>query len=398
MEVLFILIIVGAIIAIAVSKHSKALNEVWAEAAHRLDLRFQSGSHKALRGSRPAMQLLVQTKNVGKSQWTEYIATFKNALPIQLKLSPQGFFSEVTNSLFSRVDIEIGDASFDSGILVEGADPAQVREFLDTEVVHAIKRLVARFDQFEIDHRGVTVLRSRVANTVDLLTEDVELLEKISLFLIHKANAGKEQESMETEKIPVPPPVPDRETPHPPPLPKHEEEETEQEEAIPAFEEVEEEVVEEPAPEPVVEEVIEEEIEEEPVVEEPIEISSPVVAQWVEGFSEATSRYEFSKTFDTFWKDQEVAGEAQLKAVETFSMDRVFGRGPGHRLIFDLGRLENGERLQLVTNAPPESETKDLRSRIGKKVSFEGTLIRCDAFTRTLFLQVPVLEPASEET
>jgi hypothetical protein len=413
MEVLFVLVIFGAIVAIVISRHSKALSETWSEGARRLDLRLQTGRKKALRGVRPSMQILVQTKSVGKSQWTEYVATFREALPLQIKLSPQGYFPGVTNSLFNRADIEIGDRNFDSGITIEGADPDRVREFLDPEVVHSIKRLVARFDQFEINQYGITVFRTRVTNNVEMLTKDVELLEKVALFLIHKANSDEDMENTEPSKSPQPPPVPRKGEsekseagPKPPPIPykkndakieetpvetiekpvKDLEESLDSESNEAEAETSESEVIEEITEEPEAELTILDE--DQPSAPVPTETISPIVEQWMMQFSEATGRYAFSKIFETFWKDQAVAGEATLQSVEAFSMDRVFGRGPGHRLHYDLGQLENGDTLQLVSNAPADSDKSQLQSQIGKPVEFQGLLIGCDAFTQTLFLQV----------
>lgn len=414
MEVLFILVIIGAIIAVTASKASKAVTEAWSEAARRLDLRFQAGRTKAMRGSRPNLQLLVKVKHVGKSQWTEYVARFAKALPLQIRLSPQGIFSDVTNPIFNRVDIKIGDSTFDSGITIEGSDPQQVREFLDPEVVRSIKRLVGRFDQFEIDRQGVTVLRSGVSKNVEMLTKDVELLEKIALFLIHKGHSLEHLDDMQKPESPQPPPVPkeessDEELPDrkPPPLPGKEqssEHEGSSHEEVgeaeidlaeaPAAEPLEEEIIEEAAAEPVENSEIEvsNQKETQPEATQKKRVSSPLVEDWITQFSEAQGRYEFSKIFDTFWKDQDVRGEAILSSVETFSMDRVFGRGPGLRLQFDLGELENGEELQLVSNAPETAQASALRDHVGTQVPFEGSLIRCDAFSQTLFLQVPSLE------
>lgn len=421
MAFLFVLVILGVIVAVAVSKHSKAINAVWDEAARRLDLRFQAGSDMAIRGIRPTMNLLVQKKSVGKSRWTEYIATFKNALPLEIQLRPRGYFSGVTNSLFSRVDIEIGDAIFDAGILIEGSDPERVREFLDPEAVRAIKRLIARFDEFEINHRGITVLRSRVTNIADQLVADVELLEKIALLLVHKARGEGAGEGKKRPTIPVPPPIPGRDDVEekygvkkvPPPLPsKMEMRESDESDESDEFVEPTAIVPDAagpgspPGPDPEPQTTTDSSVgpglsaaEEKVAAEEPEMLSiprSPVVEEWLLAFSESDSRYGFSKIFETDWKDREVEGEAVLESVETFSMDRVFGRGPGHRLAFTLGILENGEVLRLVSDARPGAETGALRSLIGESIPFGGTVVRCDAFCSTLFLKTPVPEESPE--
>lgn len=399
MEIFFFLVFVGAIVAIAVSRHAKALNEAWEEVARRLDLQYTGGNSRSLQGTRPALQLLIQAKTVGKSQWTDYAATFKKALPVEMTLKPQGFFSEMANSLFSRVDIEIGDPVFDSGVVIEGRNPAAVREYLDPVVVNAIKRLIAQFDTFEITQTGIRTERKKVSSNAALLTRDIELLEQVARILAARG------ESEEEAPAKMPPPIPGRETvPVPPPLPDREGEQEIEEPATepePVFDSAVESPEEEPpvpVPEPaeamepaeLVEPMkpLEMEIDEEP---SPAEKDAPclVVGSWLEDFSEASSHYEFVKIFEERWKDTEVEGEATLKSVQSFSMDRIFGRGPGVRLLFDLGEMENGESLVLVASAEPEATVGDLRSRVGEAIPFAGTLIRCDAFERTLFLQVP---------
>ena len=76
-------------------------------------------------------------------------------------------------------------------------------------------------------------------------------------------------------------------------------------------------------------------------------------------------------------------------------MDRVFGRGPGVRRYFSLGRLENGDELTLVADSPADSRIGEWRAKCDSITSFSGELVAADAFETTLFLKVPVMEDLS---
>ncbi len=402
MEILFFLIFIGVIIAVAVSKHSKTLNETWEKAARSLDLRYTAGSERSLRGKRPAMKLLIDAKSAGKSRWTDYTATFTKSLPIDIKMKPQGLFSEISHSFFNRVDIEIGDPLFDSGVIVEGVNPDEVRKYLDQNVVAAIKGLIAQFDSFEITQQRVAGKRNKIVSNAKLLIRDIEVLEKAARVLSAKGEVKEEAPAR------TPPPIPKRvksEKPAltPPSLPcKERSKETEvstmETEAVAGAEpltepevvaEIDNDVQEEEPPVPVPEpsSAMEDlEIEEKPDLSE----KSPaclVVQSWLADFSEGTSHYDFVQTFENRWKGSEVSGAATLRSVESYSMDRIFGRGPGVRLFFELGDLEDGDSLTLIANAKTGISIKDFRSRIGQEIPFEGTLIRCDSFEHVLFLQ-----------
>ncbi|MEM7603022.1 MAG: hypothetical protein AAF357_16615, partial [Verrucomicrobiota bacterium] len=58
---------------------------------------------------------------------------------------------------------------------------------------------------------------------------------------------------------------------------------------------------------------------------------------------------------------------------------------------------KNGDVLTLIADTQAGMSIDALRSRIGKVVPFEGTLIRCDAFESALFLRVPVPEIGETE-
>lgn len=88
------------------------------------------------------------TKGSGKnsSTWTRFHVNFRKSLGLGLQLKRQGFFSGIAK-VFGAQDIEIGDAGFDKAIVVKGARPERVREFMtqarshaDSSIVHELQR------------------------------------------------------------------------------------------------------------------------------------------------------------------------------------------------------------------------------------------------------------------
>ncbi|MDF1859895.1 MAG: hypothetical protein P1U87_06750 [Verrucomicrobiales bacterium] len=390
MEVFFFfaLIIVG--VAFFVFRHSKATNEAWAQAASRLRLDFEEGlSIRKMHGKRVDLSLEIRTESVSKATWTKYMVQFAEPLPFPIRLQPQGIFSEVRNAFLDRIDIETGDAAFDSQLVIESKRAEDVRGFLDQRARTAIMKLLSRFDLFEMTERGIIATQKRVSSSTTKLVEDVQLLEASARKLLESARPP-------VEPARVPPPLPPRKkTEEPAPeLP-------DEEGIVPSTE------TETP--------LLEEEIFEVPVPKiqiEPSTFTDPAFSpdqplstlpnedtifamHCRELFSDCRSRYEMSKVFTTEVKGNRIEESAILLRAEPFSMDRILGRGPGILRTFSLGKLNDGNELFLVADTPGDESPSKWKQREGQSVTVAGTLVAFDPFSYRIFLKEPVEEECS---
>lgn len=385
MEVFFFfaLIIVG--VAFFVFRHSKATNEAWAQAASRLRLDFEDGlSIRKMHGKRVDLSLEIRTESVSKATWTKYMVKFAEPLPFPIRLQPQGIFSEVRNAFLDRIDIETGDHGFDSRLVIESKRVEDVRDFLDERARTAIMNLLSRFDLFEMTERGIIATQKQVTSGTTKLVEDVQLLEASARKLLESARPP-------VEPAKVPPPLPSRKKAEEP-APELPDEEG----IVPSTETetppLEEEIFEVPVPKIQIEHITATEPTAigEPTPAAPLEEDSIFAMHCRELFSECQGRYEMSRMFDAELKGNEIDETAILLLAEPFSMDRIFGRGPGIKLTFGLGALPGGDDLQLSINA--EYPLKKWKPKEGGMVSFRGTIVSFDPFSNTLYAKAPEQE------
>jgi len=129
-------------------------------------------------------------------------------------------------------------------------------------------------------------------------------------------------------------------------------------------------------------------------------------------FASGHNHFETTQRFASRYDQKETGGHGILRRVETFSNDRIFGRGPGilAGIEIDCPQIEVAaveESTGFNSTATPPSKieaiieiavdeneststnsmARELRKRIGEPVEVCGTLIRCDAFDTRLFLK-----------
>lgn len=397
----FFLVIIGICVAIGVGVHGRRVNEAWRDAADGLGFRFEKEGGRRIRGTRSNLDFTIRPETVGKSTWTRYELAFPAAFPIEIELRPQGLFSGVANAMLNRLDIEVGDPDFDARVIVGGSDPERIRDFLGPEERRFITKLYERFSGFELMRHRLVASRNRLETDPRRIIEDVMLLESVACYLRDSA------EGELGEGVPVPEPrAPKRRPPgrRPPPLPEKEDRAVA---ADGAGDEAESPGAVDVAPEPDGQAVAEEPPAVEPppapapeAVREEASIDDVAFAwQCQDLFGETESRYGRVRIFEDNFEGLEVEGRARLEQVQAFSMDRRLGRGPGIRRVFDLGELENGDRIRLVADSDPGADIEELRDGTGSPADYAGTLIAFDPFETTLFLRVNAgpIELASAE-
>jgi hypothetical protein len=97
---------------------------------------------------------------------------------------------------------------------------------------------------------------------------------------------------------------------------------------------------------------------------------------------------EAERVFEEKYRGRHVELDGVLKSAAKFSYDLVFHDGPGVKATFFIKELKgrySHTKIKAVARFP-ESKSRDLKSSIGKKLSFSGELIGVDTLLKTLVL------------
>lgn len=391
MEVFFVIVVIGVVVAIVVSSNRKA-NEAWQSTGESLRLEFVGTSFggRLLTGSREGYSVRVETERHGKQTWTGYRVKFGKAIDFPGALKPQGFLSGMTNALTNQIDLEVGDKEFDARFVVTGAEDG-VRKFLDEDRRERLLHLARRFGHVELNAGQLLTRRNSSVSSNSILFEDIQKLEAAAALLMRP-----------TEELgPVAKPVP-------PPLPKQDGVE------VVVLEEAPKEV---PAGEPVeIESVFEmDETAEDPVVEveaEPVTLVDAESGRDEEKDKEkekdkerevgggedllfqqrcreviggSAGRYAATKRFEEELKGSTFDERLTLFRAEPFAMDRHLGRGPGVKRVFSLGRIEEGAELWLAADSGAEAELAGIRVDEGRPVRVQAEFLSYDPFSSTIY-------------
>ena len=380
MEFFIIFVFIVILIFFFGIRHNARVSEAWAQAANELHLKFEkrASGGQEMRGSRAGYSIVVGTTYQNKTRWTEFNLRFDQKLPVPFELKKQHFLSGISKKLLNSQDIEVGDLAFDERVIISGRDPEKVREFLNRERRDHLKRLFGRFDGYTITDNGIKVEEH------SLITDPEELVRATKLLF----GTAKAMMNDETQSLPIPPPLPNRSpssTDDPVAV-----------ELIRGKPEVPEENPPVPSPFEMAEhtelEEIPIEIEEE--VEIPEELDPPVFRHEVSDFAcdildlftMHKSHYAISTAFEKLFLNEKLSSKIVPQRVDKYFLDRTFGRGPGFLMRGEICLLEDGKPVTLVIAYPEESSLDDLRDAVGKSHAFSGTLLRCDTFSREIFL------------
>ncbi|MEC5128952.1 hypothetical protein VSU19_19475 [Verrucomicrobiales bacterium BCK34] len=380
MEFFFIFVFIVILIFVFGARHNARVSEAWAQAANELHLKFEKRGSGALemRGSRAGYSIVIGTTFQNKTRWTEFNLRFNKALPVSFELKKQHFLSGISKSLLNAQDIEVGDLAFDEKAIISGKEPEEIRDFLTPERRDHLKRLFDRFDGYRITDSGIKVEdHSLIANPQDLVRATKLLFGTAKAMLDNQAKSP-----------PIPPPLPNRTSP---PV-----DEPGAVEAVRNKPEVPEESPPVPSPnemaEPAAFEEIPIQIEEEavvPAIVQPSEFKHEVsdfACDILDLFTMHTSHYAISTAFTKLFLNEKISSSIIPQRVEKYFLDRIFGRGPGFLLRGEICVLENGKPISLVIAYPEEESLSDLRATIGTSHAFSGTLVKCDTFSREIFV------------
>jgi len=194
------LVVVGFIIHHVVKKTKRRVAE-WSLAAQALGLDYipaglpiQTGTiHGECRGVWISVALHSERSGRNSTTYTRYVAQYAERLPVELRLTRQGFFHDVA-SFFGVQDIEVDDPEFDALVIIKGDDEDAVRAFLTPARRREITALYAWFERVSIDSGQIVALALGASDANSELVAGVEALIGASQALAGTAAAGRAQQ------------------------------------------------------------------------------------------------------------------------------------------------------------------------------------------------------------
>ena len=107
-------------------------------------------------------------------------------------------------------------------------------------------------------------------------------------------------------------------------------------------------------------------------------------------FQDRLSSYQITRRFEEEYEGEQVRWSGELKRVESYSYDLVFGEGPGCRAVVSIANLAStayGDQFVSAIVDYPESALDGFRGQIGTKVEFAGEMRKVDGLMRHIYIQ-----------
>ncbi len=419
MSCIFFVVLAGvvAVVIFAIIR-ARNVDEQWSSAATELGLHNAAGGLGSVRGMSGVVdgyRVKVDSvrRGAGNSRvfYTRYRIRY-SSLGLGLKLRRQGMFGRMATILGSQ-DIEVGDREFDPYVIVQAKNQVGLHAFLTPsrrfkirKTMSAYPGLVIHDDGLVYERRGLETRHADLAATVRAFVRLADALTKPEdpeSPLVRAAEAqehGNLDEVLEQAKAaksaegagdtPFDPYIREvagnvlvtlgrieeaselyREVAEERP------DDVEVQELLEATARVEEEhAVPEEAPDP-----------EPPEAEaELLGDASPVASAL---FATRRMSTEVVRQFEDEYQGRRVRWQGKLERASSYYSDMVFGSEKGTKATFLVAEIQEssyGKReVRAIVQLPPAAE-KELRERRGEELTFEGELVRCDAFVRNLFV------------
>jgi len=401
---------VGVVIPLMI-RSVRRTNEAWAGVARRLDLRATPASFGQKRriGGRLggiAVRVDTFTKRHGKSSttYTRFRAEFPRSLGLGLQLTSEGFLTGLSK-IFGAQDVQTGQPGFDDAVLVKGADPQRVVEFLTEARRARIQRFLASHSGAEITDSGVRWHRRGVLRDHAALASAIRETVAVARGVLEGGEgdefedptlAAQEKGRLEDSYSLFVPPV----------VAEVEPEIVE----IELMTEVDVEELREERPDALLEEV--EAPPAAPRVADgppsPVSVGAgastsaapdelELTAVCATLFHEGALSYEIDQRFAGDFRGKAARGSGRLTRVEAYAYDFVFDGKDGARATFELGETAAGaygSRKVVAIVQLPRAAAAELKGSVGRTLVFHGTLVKVDGFLRHVFLASGRVEPA----
>ena len=417
-------------VVVSARAHSKKVGETWSAVARDLHLLYDPGGAfrgRSLSGRHRENDILVDTftRSSGKSSttYTRYRVRYPRPLGLGLKLAREGFFSGVSK-VFGAQDIQIGDATFDQGVMVKGDDPARVVRFLTLARRARIQRALMSFSGLKIGDEEIYWERTGVESSAARLADTVRRLSVLAWFLcgdrgedrsLERAAQARLEGRLD-EAIAAARQVPAVESV--PPIEAHMMEAhmlhlgNRSEEAGRLLDQAAREApddaeiqawtrLREAAPPPL------------PDVPAPeadgasAQVATPpapgpdaAAGPSIETFCGAVFKpggtsADVDATFASTFAGRRVRWSGILRTYQSTSFDFVFGNQPCTKATLELHQLEgglvSGKQVQAIVQFPPEAKDA-LQDRAGAEIAFTGELLKVDGLMRNIYLRDGTME------
>lgn len=415
----FIIVIVIAFIAffIPLSIHqAKQTNEAWSGAARQLGLRPQAGgflSSRKITGSFEGCQIHVDTYTVrnNKNSSTTYtrFRIHYPSLGMGLKLEEEGFFTGVTK-FFGAQDIQVGDGVFDGDVLVKGSDPKRIKEFLTPARRMRILRFLKSHDGAKITDREISwrthgVVRSQ-ARLVNAIRSGARLASHFTGDREDDQTLGRaiqaQDEGRPSEALAFLQGLESSKKTNEDNSEIYEVELVEEkilegellyladrrDEAMQAFQAAHEadpedaelsewaKHVSEPSPPPV-------------KPDEGALNNLDVLKLCRELFESKKMSYQISREFDEQYAGQRVRWSGQVRRVDSYAYELIFGNKPGCKAVMTVHELQttsfSDQKVSAIVQFPKEDLDR-LKEREDQPITFEGQLKKVDALMHNFYL------------
>lgn len=348
-----VLIIIGVIAAIAIGftkNRNQQINQSWNRVAQELDLSLR---HAAL-GTKPQLSGFVEghdltvdidKKRRGKSNtpWTRFRLGM-SPLGLGLKLRSEGFFGGISKA-FGAQDIQVGDATFDDKIRVQGSSEAMMREYLTPERRRTIQHFLSSFKGAVITDDEISLSSRGYVRDSDQLLETINAMLQVARSLTEmrddaEPDTGSEEIlNQETGNAETDTPADSaaataRTTLSAPP-------------------------------------------------------GSPAVAEFCDAvFAPGTLSFDATKTFKEKFDGKRVVWSGTLESASPFTFDINLGSKGGVKAVLSIHTDTSGptgtRAVKAVIGLP--AGTEGLGDKIGQRVSFAGTLHKIEGFARKVVL------------
>lgn len=362
--VVFIMMVVIAGIAISIHQ-SKKTDEAWSMAARALHLMHQPGGfmrERRISGIIDGCHVVIETvtRGSGKSsrKYTRYSVAYPKPLRLGLSLRKQGFLNGVAKA-FGAQDIELGDPTFDSMVMIKGVDPVQIARFLTPHRRGLVLRMMAQYDDLEINDAGLVTESSGQENSFQILIRKIQRLVEF----VHTMTDDNDPTSRSQEAVANPTPIRKEKWK---PKPKSDS-------PAPA----------KPDPVPEPQAVIESVPQQGTIRSEGIHLSASEVGRAL--FTGQRGIAEIERTFAAEHANRMIEGRGILRNWKNSNFDFVFGLEPCVKATLSVPLGEAGAHglgsFEVVLRLPAGTDPRV----IGEEMFFQGRLLKADGLMRQVF-------------
>lgn len=404
MEVLFPIAATAGIFALVFivsrAQHRRA-ETAWSQAAADLGLQYTPSGFGTRRqmdgvidGHVVVVDVVVRGSGKNQSRYTRFRVRYSNKLPLRMRLSRQGFFSGVVK-LFGAQDLEVGEAAFDDQVVIKGDDPHRIAAYLTP----ARRSLILRALE---SYRGIVIDDSRITWERHGVVTEPHTLRSVTNRMLHLAkNLTSDQDTPYQRAVAA------REDGHlddalaltreaaADPVSRTDARHMEAQLLLTAGD------IE--TLKPLALELSEEAPDDDELTDikelaasldhtRPLEIGGgePLALDETQAcealFSPDLATTEVSRLFEREYHGKQVWWTGQARRLDEHSFDVVFGK-EGPVMVIDVYEIPDGfHRGQMVTALVYLQDSQGARSLVGEQVSFSGTLLRCDAFMRNIYV------------